>query len=476
MTSQLLFSLPRRSNIFFARPTRVLSVLSNSFNAIGKFDNDTQGTATAGKFKTKKWLPIASPPSHYADTFENKSHNTKEYAEFSYRELQKLAKDIGITSNLKVSSVDLISVIENTKKTLPTSVWQSCIESVKKSKVEKDSISSLEELSFFELTQLGKTLGVHSRQSKTTLLHTIKSILGLSKSSKSTVVDHSTSSDSDPSISSSSSVQSQKLFNAISGSSMGGFTTHPVKTVDFLPAIRAFRNNLRNRTAASSFYSRLNGDSYSMDAAEEIFEHFKSPVEKLPRNLVMKILKDAIAQHTSLPNVIEVKRRKNATTGHLSALTVVGDTHGQFIDAAQIFSSRMAGFPSEDNVFVFNGDMVDRGPQGFEIVISLLLMKLAKPSAVHILRGNHETNAMNERYGFMKEIEAKYDRKVFDKFNELFCSLPIGAVLEDQVFVCHGGLGPHSYKMTINDMNKEINRKTEPIEDGPLNELLWTGK
>ncbi len=75
----------------------------------------------------------------------------------------------------------------------------------------------------------------------------------------------------------------------------------------------------------------------------------------------------------------------------------------------------------------------------------------------------------------MKEIEKKYDRKVYEKFLELFHSLPIAAVLDNSVFVCHGGLGPQSHAMTINDLNSKINRKVEPTENGPLNELLWTG-
>ena len=85
-----------------------------------------------------------------------------------------------------------------------------------------------------------------------------------------------------------------------------------------------------------------------------------------------------------------------------------------------IFEDDVGGFPSADNPFIFNGDMVDRGMFAFEIVMSLLMIKLEDPAAVHILRGNHETSDMNESYGFRKEILLKYDRQVFAKFQKLF--------------------------------------------------------
>ena len=92
-----------------------------------------------------------------------------------------------------------------------------------------------------------------------------------------------------------------------------------------------------------------------------------------------------------------------------------------FAVSHSIFEEDLGGFPSAENPFIFNGDnMVDRGRYGFEIVMSLLAIKLADPSAVHILRGNHETELMYHRYGFYDEILWKYDEEVFSKFQQLF--------------------------------------------------------
>lgn len=79
-----------------------------------------------------------------------------------------------------------------------------------------------------------------------------------------------------------------------------------------------------------------------------------------------------------------------------------------------MLSDDVAGFPSETRPFLFNGDhfsyslnvlhspfhsqgdFVDRGKQSFEVIMSLLAIKLAAPNSLHLLRGNHETTGMNK--------------------------------------------------------------------------------
>lgn len=63
--------------------------------------------------------------------------------------------------------------------------------------------------------------------------------------------------------------------------------------------------------------------------------------------------------------------------------------------------------------------MVDKGDFSFEILMSLLVIKLEDPAAVHILRGNHETNEMYDTNGFRAEIKELYDDDVFTKFQQL---------------------------------------------------------
>lgn len=200
-----------------------------------------------------------------------------------------------------------------------------------------------------------------------------------------------------------------------------------------------------------------------------------------PREFVVELLKRSAIQHKALPNIVavprsqrEVEDENGVVTKVLGCVNVVGDTHGQYRDFCSIFDDRVAGFPSNDNRFVFNGDLVDRGPASVEIVLVTLLTKLLHPDAVTVLRGNHETTVMNKNYGFEKEVLRKYDSEVLQLFRDVFDALPVGAVIEDTVFVTHGGLGPITKEMTIDQIN-EIDRFKEPERGGTIEELLWSG-
>jgi hypothetical protein len=100
--------------------------------------------------------------------------------------------------------------------------------------------------------------------------------------------------------------------------------------------------------------------------------------ERLPsRSDVIAILDRTCAIHEPLPNIVAIK---------FPEIKVVGDTHGQFQDLLYIFDT--FGFPSETNPYLFNGDYVDRGSQGLEIVLTLFAMKIANPGAIFLNRGN----------------------------------------------------------------------------------------
>jgi hypothetical protein len=208
--------------------------------------------------------------------------------------------------------------------------------------------------------------------------------------------------------------------------------------------------------------------------------HSKRPV---PRELITTLLDHAIAVQKQLPNVLCVNRTtltSNTDPAHavnyISNLTVVGDVHGQYADFAKIFEdSELGGYPSSTNQFIFNGDLVDRGSMALEIVTTLLLAKLLAPSSVHILRGNHETRAMSEHYGFAKEVRGKYDQDLLDQFRQFFDTLPIAAVVEKSVFVVHGGIGPRGVNMTVAEINA-LDRFSEPDYDSVIAEFLWSGK
>eukprot|EP01038_Epipyxis_sp_PR26KG_P007232 gene7232-9863_t len=276
---------------------------------------------------------------------------------------------------------------------------------------------------------------------------------------------------------------------------------------EILPKVFAFRQFLSNGIT----FDNIDSLEYTTDTLAQIVSHMKV-FGLIPKKVVIKVLEDSIFLFDSLPNIlqlqynhmnlknyndkikkIETDIKINANKSHVDIVnnlkmkmknikldenvsyTVVGDTHGQFFDFLQVFESSIGGgMPTSNNVFIINGDMVDRGNYSFEIMFLLLFMKLTNRHSVHILRGNHETTLMNEQYGFADEIIRKYDEVILEKFRDLFQKLPIGAVLEKKVMVIHGGLGRLTAKMTIKQLD-QINRKAEPGEvDDPLSELLWS--
>ena len=172
-------------------------------------------------------------------------------------------------------------------------------------------------------------------------------------------------------------------------------------------------------------------------------------------------------------------------------LTLVGDTHGQLQDLFTIF--KINGSPSESNWYLFNGDFVDRGRKGCEIISTLLAFKILYPNAVFLNRGNHEARAQNAWMGFEEELLSKYGRKqdsvrmlpadkhaslkLYTLCQSMFDSLPLCALIQKRVFVCHGGLFRN--KVSLNHLRK-INRKREPplegysMEDKIYEDLLWS--
>lgn len=156
-------------------------------------------------------------------------------------------------------------------------------------------------------------------------------------------------------------------------------------------------------------------------------------------------------------------------------ITVVGDTHGQFFDVLNLFDK--FGHVSDDHIYLFNGDFVDRGSWSCEVALYLYVLKILYPKSCYMNRGNHETNDMNKTYGFTDECEAKYSKKVFEAFSESFGALPLATLINQSYLVMHGGLFSND-KVTLEDI-KKINRfpssgSSQPSREGIAMELLWT--
>ncbi|ELP88307.1 serine/threonine protein phosphatase 2B catalytic subunit, putative [Entamoeba invadens IP1] len=170
---------------------------------------------------------------------------------------------------------------------------------------------------------------------------------------------------------------------------------------------------------------------------------------------VQKVLK-------SEPNLLRIKEDT----------LIYGDYHGQYFDCIEQRDDEF--WTDTAHCSLYLGDYVDRGTMSCEVVITLLFMKLITPNKVYLLRGNHETRKMTERFGFKSECMVKYDFEIYNLFISTFECLPLAATITrgiGEFFCCHGGISPDLNK--IEEIDK-IYRFTEVPSKGLFCDLLWS--
>ncbi|XP_064489746.1 serine/threonine-protein phosphatase 5-like [Ornithodoros turicata] len=207
----------------------------------------------------------------------------------------------------------------------------------------------------------------------------------------------------------------------------------------------------------------LKDGKVTVEFMKHLLETYKAG-KKLHRKYAYKILIDANAVFQSLPTLDDIDVPSD------SKFTVCGDIHGQFYDLMNIFE--LNGLPSETNPYLFNGDFVDRGSFSVECIFTLLGFKLLYPKHFYMSRGNHESQTMNQMYGFEGEVKAKYTPKMAELFTEVFNWLPLAHLINKKVLVMHGGLFSDD-KVTLDDIRK-TDRNRQPPEEGIMCELLWS--
>lgn len=220
-------------------------------------------------------------------------------------------------------------------------------------------------------------------------------------------------------------------------------------------------DSLKIENMEAPIYDRNN---LNLDFLKKVADYISIPNNKLNKKCVCAIVLDVIKLLKELPTLVYLNLEEDET------LTICGDVHGQYYDLLNIM--KINGYPSEKNSYLFNGDFVDRGSFSVEVIIFLYLAKLTFPNNVYLTRGNHETDNMNKIYGFLGELQEKYDEKMHVLFSDSFKFLPLAYVLNKNIFICHGGI-PSKTDTTLEDIEK-IDRNKEPLDEGVMTDLLWS--
>ncbi|EUD65899.1 protein phosphatase [Plasmodium inui San Antonio 1] len=269
----------------------------------------------------------------------------------------------------------------------------------------------------------------------------------------------------------------------------------------YKPLIKAINEDIKNGkiqftskcfSSNSNQFSRISTTSYESNSYDENVPKLKDKIDRafaqelfhfflttknylLPNNLVFKILMKTqkMLEENIKSSVIHVDMTKKSKD---TKLIILGDVHGQLNDVLWLFNR--FGLPSSNNIYIFNGDIADRGENATEIFLLLFTFKLSNYDSVIINRGNHECSYMNEVYGFYNEVLSKYDSSVFDLFQGVFELLGLAVNIQNQIFVVHGGLSRYQ-NLTVQEID-ELDRKKHEIlhpekyEDTVIFDLLWS--
>ncbi|MFW9767594.1 MAG: metallophosphoesterase [Candidatus Thorarchaeota archaeon] len=149
-----------------------------------------------------------------------------------------------------------------------------------------------------------------------------------------------------------------------------------------------------------------------------------------------EVTKEEILQLTGTVRDL-YRTKKNCVEIPLQNVIFVGDLHGEFESITNV----LALFRKyENHSFVFLGDYADRGPAQIETFNLVIAMALSAPYRVIMLRGNHESDEVAQRYGFYAEVTRKFSFDVYQYYLGVFENLPIAAFNHDGIFACHGGV------------------------------------
>ena len=178
-------------------------------------------------------------------------------------------------------------------------------------------------------------------------------------------------------------------------------------------------------------------------------------------------------------------------------ILAVGDIHGMYDKLIKLMEK--VQFNPEEDLMIFLGDYIDRGPQSLESLDYVMNLQQQYPERVVCLKGNHEAMCVNyywfkaDKIGFIlagKDLQAalmwsgnggKETKRQFTKLEKpelqarlsWMRKLPNCYQIEDFYF-CHAGIAPNTPQFLKNHI---IMCDTGAYMDGiPLNSRVVSGK
>lgn len=210
---------------------------------------------------------------------------------------------------------------------------------------------------------------------------------------------------------------------------------------------------------------RLAADWGPLEAWELAAAMMELRQRRIPaQDVCARILRDLCNLYSTSPNVVHLSRQSYDTR-----LVVVGDLHGHFGDLMHILEENGDPTPGPGGTsYLFNGDFVDRGMWGPEVLLLIYCLKLTYPALVHLNRGNHEDEQQNKQgdNGFSNQHCMRAwkhtGRMMYALCRRSFKMLPLVHVVDNQVAVMHGGLSLDS-GVTLAEINSIERKHRVPV-------------
>ncbi|KAJ6221643.1 hypothetical protein RDWZM_000188 [Blomia tropicalis] len=175
----------------------------------------------------------------------------------------------------------------------------------------------------------------------------------------------------------------------------------------------------------------------------------------------------------------EIFSKESRVISVSSPVYILGDIHGNLHDLMIFEHQLWRGGPSCLTCnYLFLGDYVDRGAFSLECIVYLLCCKILAPDRIIMLRGNHETRAVQQHFTFYRECmdkfrEARKGTEMWELFNDVFDMMPLAATIDEQIWAAHGGI-----PATVTKIQQLLEcipcPMAEPeLDSQPAWEILW---
>ncbi|MBZ9572101.1 serine/threonine protein phosphatase [Patescibacteria group bacterium] len=138
-----------------------------------------------------------------------------------------------------------------------------------------------------------------------------------------------------------------------------------------------------------------------------------------------KILKQVEILLSKEPRLIEISQFKK--------IIFAGDTHGDLEISKKVISDYL----KPENIIVFLGDYVDRGPFSKKTLDFLLETKVKNPNQIYLLQGNHEGHHILKFSP--ADFWERLDKKEYQKYSSVVEKFPLAVITKD-IIALHGAL------------------------------------